>query len=213
MDIRRLEEELVRARERADEALGGHLEESIAAMNAQAEAERALARARGEEHAIPVDLGVVWSGGAPCPHVLAGYRTFVAFYLQEDDPNWDGSYVTIVDPASDEPASLGLLEFEGCGAIKMGPPNDEVLDGHPLYGRGLEHYGAYEVVNSQWKAELERINSVHHMYDPHTPDRSRHFLLVFHDETIDVIADAFKLEAFTMSMPALLAKTAARLDS
>jgi hypothetical protein len=164
-------------------------EELSAALNAQLEAERALAAARGEEYAAPFELGVVWSGGAPLPHLLSsGHRTFVAFYLDEPDPDWDGTYVNVIDPTDEAPASLGLAEFKRCSAVKLGPPNDEVLHGHRLHGRGLGGYGAYVVENSSWVAELMEVNSVHRQYREETWADARHFLFVFHDETVEAVA-------------------------
>ncbi len=87
-----------------------------------------------------------------------------------------------------------------------------MLHGHPLYGRGLEYSGAHVIANSRWYAELEAINSVHDQYDPDSWD-SRHFLFVFHDETLDVIARDVSVETFHESLPTLLAQTAARLSA
>jgi hypothetical protein len=181
-------------------------------MDDEAEAERALAAARGEEHAVPFDIGVRWSGGAPLPHLLScGHRSFVAFYLDVSDPDWDGRYTTIVDPTDEAPASLALAEFERCRAVKLGPPNDEVLDGHPLHGRGLAGYGTYVVENSRWLAELIDINRVHDRFDERRWAGARHFLLVFHDECVEAIADGIAVESVTASMTALLRQTIARL--
>ena len=219
MSIERLAKELEDVRKRADEA-GSRLsrggveasEEFRDALDAQLEAERALAAASGEEHAIPFDLGVQWSGGAPLPHLLSsGHRTFVAFYLNEPDPDWDGTYVHIVDPTDEAAASLGIAEFMRCSAVKLGPPNDEVLHGHRLYGRGLDGYGAYVVGNSRWVAELMEVNCVHDQYRAENWADARHFLFVFHDETVEAVAHDVEVETFRESMPALLAKTIERL--
>jgi hypothetical protein len=37
-------------------------------------------------------------------------------------------------------------------------PNDESLHGHPLFERGLNFYGAFQVESSSWIRALERIN-------------------------------------------------------
>ncbi len=218
MNISRLEKDLAEARKRTDEIAkrlsrgGAEAAAFRAALDAQLEAERKLAAARGEEHAIPFELGVRWSGGAPLPHVLSsGHRSFVAFYLEEHDPDWDGTYVRVIDPSDEEVASLALAEFKGCSAIKLGPPNDEVLHGHPLHGRGLDGYGAYVVVNSRWLAELVDINRVHDQFNPQVWADARHFLFVFHDETVEAVARDVEIETFRESMPALLAQTTARL--
>jgi hypothetical protein len=120
--------------------------------------------------------------------LISGRRSFVAFYLEEHDPDWDGTYVRVVDPGEETEESLALAEFKESVAVKLGPPNDEVLHGHPLDGRGLAGYGCYVVENSRWLAELIEINRVHEQFDPEWWEDKRHFLLVFHDETVEAVA-------------------------
>jgi hypothetical protein len=217
---RRLERDLADATKRVDRALkrlpnGG--EDAGAAFTAardeQLSAERALAAWRGEEHAVPFDLGVQWSSGAPLPHLLSsGQRSFVAFHLDEPDPAWDFSDVRVVDPRDEVAESLALAEFTGCTAVKLGPPNDEVLHGHPLYGRGLAHDGTYVVENSRWLAELIEINRVHERFRIERWRDKRHFLLVFHDETVEAITRGIDVHPVRTSMRALLAGSIQKLS-
>ena len=93
------------------------------------------------------------------------HRALLSFYLREHDPDWDGSYVTIKDPSDRSVESLALVEFDFCFAARLGAPNDEVFEGHPLAGKGLDGYTAQIVKNSRWIHELENINSVHRMYN------------------------------------------------
>jgi hypothetical protein len=83
--------------------------------------------------------------------------------------------------------------------------------GHPLYGRGLNGYGAYVVANSNWLRELLEINRVHDQFDPAAWKGLRHFLFVFHDETVEAIASDVAVETIRESMPSLLTRTVARL--
>jgi hypothetical protein len=196
---------LRRSREKTLEEIGAEIE-------AEARAQREAAAARGEEFAVPFDLGVQWSVGAPLPHLLcSGFRTFVAFYLEDRDPDWDGREVRIVDPTGEGPESLALAEFVGCVAVRLGPPNDEVLHGHPLDERGLVGYEAHVVENSRWLAELTAINRVHDRFDPEGWQGLRHFLFVFHDECIEAIASEVEVVTCTESMPALLTRTIGKL--
>src|SRR4051794_38435478 len=65
--------------------------------------ERDVARSAGEECAVELDWPAPWDIGAPLPHVIAsGFRTYVIYNQRERDPNWDGSYATMVDPAAPE---------------------------------------------------------------------------------------------------------------
>lgn len=176
--------------------------------------ERELAAARGEEYAVPLDFPVKWSPAAPLPHLLTnGSKTFVTFYLHRPDPAWDGTYVTVKDPADGSIESLALVEFLGCVSTRFGDPNDEVFHGHPLYGKGLDWYGAQKVENSRWLAELQAINRVHDQHSPTHWEGLTHYVFWFHDETFECVAKSYQVECFRESMWDLLARVCQRLLS
>jgi hypothetical protein len=105
------------------------------------------------------------SVGAPTPIVLSDEgKTIIAFHLENTRDDWDGTSVRIIRPESEE--SSAIVEFKWCYAYMFGPPNDEAFSGHPLSARGLDPYGAYEVLNSSWIRQLERMNSVHQYHKP-----------------------------------------------
>ena len=107
-------------------------------------AEREVARIAGDEYAEELDFELRWDTGAPLPHVVAnGHRTFLLFYLPNRDPDWDGTWVRVVDPAAPQPQPLGVVEFHRVHAVTLGGPNDEALDGHPLSEKGLRAYAAH----------------------------------------------------------------------
>ncbi|MBF6059837.1 hypothetical protein IU500_01050 [Nocardia terpenica] len=163
-------------------------------------AERKLAQVLGQQYAVVLDLDIVWDTGAPMPFVVCdGCRAAVVFYLPAVDSGWDGTYVTIVDPASGSPKPFGVIEFEGVYEIKFGGLNDEAIGGHPLDGNGLVAYAAHEVINSQWIAEAERRNSIHprHVGGWHT--RMKHYVLCFHDETLECLASGLRTRQMNCS--------------
>lgn len=125
-----------------------------AATKQALEAERELADLRGDEYAVDLDLGITSDIGAPTPQLLANeHKVFLAFYLSEPAPGWDGTWVHVVNLADEHPVSLGVVEFTSVHSVKFGGPNDEVIEGHPLSGKGLGPHGAHRVVNSQWITE------------------------------------------------------------
>lgn len=217
-----LERRLQVANERLDHALmalapkhkGGEWEEYRAAEQEVLQLERLLAAKKREEYAEPCGFPLQWDNGAPMPHLMASdTRALLAFLLCEPDPAWDGSYVTIKSPQDNQPEPLGLVEFESCLAAKLGAPNDEVFEGHPLSGRGLEAYSAQRVVNSRWLKELEQINSVHRMYRPESWRDWNHYIFWFHDSTFECVARSFKVETYRTSMKELLSLMVKRLIS
>lgn len=222
MTIHEIEHRLAAARdrfERAAQALapehqGGEIEDYLAAHQALLRLEREVAAAKGEEYAVPLDFPVEWDIGAPLPHLLRNdSKTFLAFYVREPDPDWDGSYVTVKDPGDGSVEALALVEFHGCASARLGSPNDEVFAGHPLSGKGLEGYTAQRVVNSKWLAELEAINSVHHCYDPARWRDRKHYVFWFHDTTFECVANSFTVELYRESMAEMLARVCQRLLS
>jgi len=157
---------------------------------------------------------VRWCTGAPLPHLIANdYKTLLVFLVDRPDPKWDGSYVTIKSPADRDVESLALVEFIRCASAKLGNPNDEVLSGHPLDGKGLDPYTPQIVRNSRWLAELERINSVHRQYNPERWRKLNHYVFWFHDTTFECVAESYKLELFEESVFNLLARVCQRMTS
>ena len=160
-------------------------------------AERELALAKGEETALALDWPIMWDIGAPLPHVLSsGLKTFLLYYARRDDPNWDGTYITIANPSASDGTPVVLVEFIGCEVFSFGGANDEVMHGHPLRGKGLGSYTAHTVANSRWLAEQQKINSVHDQYRPETWQNFKHYILLFHDEMFECIARDYMVEVF-----------------
>ena len=170
-------------------------------------AERDLARALEQEFAESLDFPVKWDTGAPLPFLLQNeHSVFLTFYVKDTDPDWDGTYVNVIDPASDANVDLALVEFKSCISTKFGSPNDEALEGHPLEGKGLDSYTAQIVQNSSWIKEIQTINSVHSCYNPESWSSLNHYIFWFHDSTFECIADSFKVEVHKTNMQELLTK-------
>jgi hypothetical protein len=220
--IHDLELQLKTAEERRRQAMialapkhkGGEWEEYHAANQAVFLLERRLAASKGEEYAESCGFPLRWDAGAPMPHLMVNdHRALLSFLLSEPDPSWDGSYVTIKSPGDEQPEALGLVEFDCCISARLGAPNDEVFEGHPLSGKGLEAYGAQRVVNSRWIKEIEKINSVHRMYLPESWREHTHFIFWFHDSTFECIARSYKAETHRISMKEMLGMMVERLIS
>lgn len=153
-----------------------------------------------KERAVELSLDIEWSPGAPLPFLMSnGRRAAVIVYVKTHDADWDGTYTTIVNPTTDQRESLAVIEFDGIHEVKFGGLNDEALHGHPLFGKGLVPYAAHEVVNSSWITESERRNSAHPYHQPGWHQRLRHFVLCFHDETLECIAEGIRTARITSS--------------
>ena len=153
------------------------------------------------ERAIPVQVpGIRWSAGAPEPLLVASERrTLFAFYRSDDE----------VEQGDEVQAA----EFVGCTSVRFGFPNDEALQGHPLWGHGLALYSVHEVEESSWVAALRTNESAH----PAAPKRpfadAKHFVLTFHDSTLEAVARSIVALGTFASIGAAASALAAGLSS
>jgi hypothetical protein len=197
-EIEDLERRLQLASDRLERAVQAREWEEVEASRQEVLAlERRLAAAKGDEYAEPMQFPLQWDVGAPMPHLMVNdYRAFLAFHLKS---------------SGDE--HLALVQFEQCASAKLGTPNDEVHNGHPLEGKGLEAYTAQRVVNSRWLKELESINSVHDGYRPESWQARHHYVFWFHDSTFECVAGSYTVETHRMSMKELLGLMVERLTA
>jgi hypothetical protein len=170
--------------------------------------ERSTAAELGLPYAQRADLGVTWDADTPTPVLLSGLRTFVAFYRSVHDRVAGRANPRARDPQTDH--RIGVVEFKKVTSIKVGSPNDEVLRGHPLWGSGLEFYSAHEVKNSPWITELMEVDRAHERFDESQWSGRRHFMLTFHDETLECVANwTVTRTAPGATMPEVLARLSA----
>ena len=86
--------------------------------------------------------------------------------------------------------TIAVVVFPLCLQFIFGHPNDEVLQGHPLYERGLKHYSVHRIHNSSRLRAMERANSVHPHHDPRTYlEGKEHFVFTFQDGTLECLAN------------------------
>ena len=190
MEIRDLEKQLASAKEHLAQVLHAgrttdKLQESLAAFEAIASAQRTLAAAKGEDYAVPYDIGFVPEAAVSDPVLLqTDGAAFLTFSAMRRLPN-----------GKREDAGYGIVEFDLCSITKFGYPNDEALPGHPLHERGLEAYGVFEVHNSSWIKLKTQQNRVAF---PNTPESTqRHFIFMFHDSTFECIARGLRASLST----------------
>ncbi len=170
------------------------------------ESQRQLAAARHDAWAEPLDLGVAWDTGAPLPHLVSNGSTAMLFCRAAVvDPNWDGTYATAVSASDQAPSGMLEFTFSRCHAVKLGGPNDEALNGHPLYNKGLQVYAPHVIHNSDWIRDEEAINSVHPMHEAGWHERLNHYFFVFHDEMFEALAQSVSVRSVQATMAECLA--------
>jgi hypothetical protein len=135
-----------------------------------------------------------WDGGAPMPQVFGnGQRVFLIYTVADWDVDSKMKFARMGN-SEEKKELLGLVEFTGY-TFKFGIANDEVFHGLPLYKSGLTEW-AHIIENSKWIEELAEIHRVHQNFNPLRWKLMRHFVLLFKDEILEVVAQDYKIELF-----------------
>ena len=85
-----------------------------------------------------------------------------------------------------------ILKFRVCIEYTFGGPSGELVYGHPYYELGLDGSLFYELQDSDWIKACERINSIHPQHDPERWKKFKHYILTFHDNMFQCIAEGFE---------------------
>lgn len=130
--------------------------------------------------------------GAPIPTILSNeHRIYLIFYVSNIDPNWDGSTAHM---RTENDEGIVTVKFERFAQFKFGNPNDESINGHPLYKLGLQPYSIQKVIDSEWIKELVKMNSVHPHHKDEQFSKYKHFIFYFHDTCFEIVAKGYSIE-------------------
>jgi hypothetical protein len=203
MDKSNFVTDLENARAKMQQMIGSpiNLEDFRAARAVVLECERKVAAERGDEYAESISFPMRWNAGAPSPHLLVNGRNT---YLLFDMPD------TLLE--SDMGEQVGLVIFNQCISAKFGSLNEEVLSGHPLFGKGLDSSSVQIIRNSRWLDEVERVNKAHPQYNPSKWRTLNHYIFWFHDETYECLASSFDVEIIAKRMQDAIKEVAERLS-
>lgn len=112
---------------------------------------------------------VTMDTGSPDPTTIVdGSTLWVAYRARDPEfPGWGHAATDAYLERREGVEAFGVLRFDGVVQQHLGAPNDERLNEHPLWGKGLEFY------------QFHRLEA---------DEASTRWIVTFHDETFDVIA-------------------------
>ena len=195
--ISEVEQELIKVREQIDKIAKTKNHSSPARYwqlwVQEKQLEREIAKLSNKPYAVPYDIGCVPEAGVSgAVAIQTEYRTTLLFNAMPPDIPWNDSDTNETYRErrfhSFGPEGLGraVVSFQRCIKSTFGHPNDEAIEGHPLYHSGLEAYAIFEVLNSDWICEIDRQNRISF---PNTSYADlRHFIFTFHDSSFECVA-------------------------
>jgi hypothetical protein len=131
--------------------------------------------------------------GAPKPRVFATEHSIAISYWLEFPT--DAEMLAAKSPLRDMAgrAIYAVIVFRRCTSHLFGYPNSEAFMGHLLAEHGYIPFSAYEVCNSSWIKQIEKMNRVHSKHSPSLFLNRRHFIFGFHDTTFEVICHDYEV--------------------
>ena len=144
------------------------------------------------------------------PQVFSnGQRVYLIYTIAD----WDKDSIQKINAIGstvENSELLALVEFDGY-TFKFGIANDEVFHGLPLYKSGLDEW-AHIIENSKWIEDLKSIHKVHLGYNPFRWTQLNHYVLLFKDQIMEVIAKDYSIEVFETSYHELSIEVIRRMN-
>jgi hypothetical protein len=132
---------------------------------------------------IEINSGFQINVGTPEPIILAnGSFLFLSFYIESDNEK------------------TATLIFKNYSYSRLGIPGNETLLGHPYSVLGLQSHSFYELKKSDLIENLKKISSIHPNYKESLYINDRHFILTFHDNMFECIAQDFEIREENTSL-------------
>ncbi len=130
--------------------------------------------------------------GAPTPTILTNeHSLYLIFYVSNVDPSWNGETIHL---RTNRDEGIVTLKFDKYAQFKFGNPNDETINGHPLYKLGLKPYSIQKVFDSNWIKEIKKMNSVHPYHKDELFSKYEHYIFFFHDTCFEIVAEGYSIE-------------------
>ena len=117
-----------------------------------------------------------WDVDVPRPTIFADEHIVNLAYVTEDQ-------------------QVAVVTFDHCLEYKVGMPDENMINQHPLGNKGLSGYEAHWVETSSWLVELERCYQTisKNSFDGR---EYRHYIFTFNDRCFECIASGYSIEKF-----------------
>ncbi|MES1221433.1 MAG: hypothetical protein ABUT20_38385 [Bacteroidota bacterium] len=134
--------------------------------------------------------------GSPSPTIISNdNELFIAFYADKESTSTIPQVRnTIYD------TGIFALKFKMYLKYTFGLPGEETMQGHPYSKFGMKPYSFYELRKSDFIKSLQDIEKVHPAYNPEKWKMYKHYILTFHDNMFECIAQGFEVREENTSL-------------
>lgn len=134
--------------------------------------------------------------GSPSPTILSNdNELFIAFYAgKKSSSTIPQERNTVYD------TGVFALKFKVYLKYMFGLPGEETIRGHPYSKLGMKSYSFYELKNSDLIKSLQDIEKAHPKYNADKWKMYKHFILTFHDNMFECVAQDFEIREENTSL-------------
>jgi hypothetical protein len=120
---------------------------------------------------------------------------FIAFYAERENHS---PIPRERNPIYD--TGIFALKFKMYLKYTFGLPGEETIQGHPYSKLGMKPYSFYELKNSDLIKSLQDVEKVHPMYNVERWKMFKHYILTFHDNMFECVAQSFEIREQNTSL-------------
>ena len=147
--------------------------------------------------------------GAPCPMLVAGEHSLVvAYYANRPMPEFDGTNPKQVSEHTDDEPCVALV-FDDAYDFRFGPPDEEGWGAIWQLFPHIETWRPHVTNIRKWVSEMTVADNA---FEKVKWEDQKHYVLPFHDSTIEVIATGYRVEEDVCSVHEMIARQHARAD-
>ena len=134
--------------------------------------------------------------GSPSPTIISNdSELFIAFYAdKKSTSSVPEERNTIYD------TGIFALRFKAYLKYIFGLPGNETIQGHPYSKLGMKSFSFYELRNSDLIKSLQEVDKIHPYHNPEKWDTYKHYILTFHDNMFECIAQNFEIREENISL-------------
>lgn len=141
--------------------------------------------------------------GAPCPMVVSSEHNLVlAYYVDRPRPEFDGTNPKSMSIHTDDEPCAAII-FDWVRDFRFGPPDEEECFYYRKYIKDFRPGEAYVTNMATWVTSVGLSKTK--IYKLSYPD-DKHFIFTFHDTTVEVIAEGFRVDTDTCSVHSMIAR-------
>ena len=145
-----------------------------------------------------------WLDLNPEPHIFSnGVSTYLVYSCHEGSENLGHHHITVLDEVNETNYPYAIIQLKGCIAHRFETLEERFFKYMPLWDTGLKRHHAHVIENSKWLSDAKDIHEGEKNFNKKQWVNKEHYVLLFHENALEFLADGFETEVVRCSEPML----------